>query len=102
MFTATGDMFRLRQVFIDYHERLLYELWEDNVMYAEIRTSFGELYEVDGTTIPITQTVQILKDLVNNFKNTHPNFLGVKFIYAVNRRTTPEKLMNKINIFNSL
>lgn len=71
-------------------------------MYAELRTSFGEMYDNNGREYTIYETIKLLQDIIEDFKKTHPNFVGVKFIYSVQRRSTPAVMKAKLDQFKIL
>lgn len=54
-----------RPVYEDLYYRNLQELYEDNVMYAEIRSTLSSLYDLDGKTYGPLEMVQILKDITD-------------------------------------
>ena len=39
------------------------ELYDDNVMLMEIRSSLGALYELDGTTLDVVNITRIYKEV---------------------------------------
>lgn len=51
IFGVLGDYIKFKPIFIDYHTQLLQELYDDNVMYVEIRTSLSSVsfYLVTGS-----------------------------------------------------
>ncbi|XP_030371027.1 adenosine deaminase 2-like [Scaptodrosophila lebanonensis] len=102
MFTTLGDALCYLPVFRAYHWQLLEELYNDNVMYVEIRTSLKELYDASGRTFPKEQTVRELAAIDEKFRRLHPNFLGMKIINAVFRATSLEEIQNRIQYFRQL
>lgn len=51
-----------RPVLEDLYYRNLQELYDDNVMYAEIRATLSSMYDLDGNTYGPLEIVQIYKD----------------------------------------
>lgn len=45
MFAVVGGLFAYTPTFIAYHRRLLEELYEDNVMYVELRMGLPSVSE---------------------------------------------------------
>ena len=94
--TATYDIFTYKPVFIDYVTKMLEELYEDNVFYVEVRSPFVELYDLDGTTYGGREFINIFQTTVHQFKNTHPKFVGAKFIYAIYRKLNEDALRRSL------
>lgn len=101
MFETVRDAIRYYPVYVDYHTQMLQEMVDDNVMYAEIRTGAGELYDVDGRIYSSVETVQTLQNVVENFRARHPNFFGIKLIYAGHRGSNPNDYSD-VNTFREL
>lgn len=102
IFGSIGDILRYLPIFLDYHQRLLEELYDDKVIYAEIRSSLNGVYDENNRSYTPIETAKMLENLVINFRKTHSNFIGVKFIYAVSRKQTKEQMQEKIDIFKEL
>lgn len=43
IFTTVGDLIRFKDAFIAYTKQLLQEMFDDNIMYIEFRTSFSSV-----------------------------------------------------------
>ncbi|KAL7726878.1 hypothetical protein ACLKA6_000894 [Drosophila palustris] len=99
--TLTEAIFYL-PAFRAYHWQLLEELYNDNVMYAELRISLKTLYDASGRTFPREQTVREIQLLNDKFVRLHPNFLGIKVIYAVWRGSDAEKMRENVKMFKFL
>ncbi|KAL6263330.1 hypothetical protein P5V15_006127 [Pogonomyrmex californicus] len=69
--------------------RNLQELYEDNVMYAEVRATLSSVYDLNGNTYGPIEMVQMLKNVTDRFVKDHPDFIGAKIIYA------PTRLVNQ-------
>lgn len=102
MFETVRDALRYYPVFIDYHYQMLQELADDNVMYGEIRSGFGDLYDSSGRTYTALETVKVLKSVVDSFKSRNPNFFGLKFIFAASRRQGSDHLAEEIREYKQI
>ncbi|XP_071557389.1 adenosine deaminase 2-like [Temnothorax nylanderi] len=91
-----------RPVFEDLHYRNLQELYEDNVMYAEIRSTLTSIYDLDGKTYGPFKMVQILKNVSDRFVKDHPDFIGAKIIYAPRRLANQERVENYLKTLTQL
>ncbi|XP_050458354.1 adenosine deaminase 2-like [Cataglyphis hispanica] len=80
-----------RPIFEDVYYRVLQELYEDNVMYAEIRSTLTSLYDFDRVYGSL-EMAGILKNVTDKFVRDYPDFLGVKIIYAPQRSVNETKL----------
>ena len=92
MFATMKELLGYRPVFEIYHYQLLQELYEDNVMYVEIRTSLSDLYDASGKKYKDAAVIQIMKDVIDRFTNLNPSFLGAKIIYAKQRKIPTDTL----------
>ncbi|KAF2902360.1 hypothetical protein ILUMI_03827 [Ignelater luminosus] len=84
-----SDFVRLRLSLMKYKPNFircirnaLENLYEDNVMYAEINLEFPELYDLDGNTYDPVSVLRLCKTILDDFKKTHKDFLGVRFYYV--------------------
>ncbi|KAG5343220.1 ADA2 deaminase, partial [Acromyrmex heyeri] len=81
-----------RPAYEDLFYRNLQELYEDNVMYAEIRATLSTLYDsYDGKSYEALEKAQLQKDVVDRFMKDYPDFIGAKIIYAPNRAVDQKK-----------
>ncbi|EDV42744.1 uncharacterized protein Dana_GF16876 [Drosophila ananassae] len=102
MFDVLGDAIAYLPAFRAYHWQMLEELYNDNVMYAEIRTSCKKLYDASGRTFPRERTVQELYALNEKFTRLHPDFLGIKIIFAVFRGYDVDTIKKSVEEFTQL
>lgn len=86
IFIRTDGLFTYRPVFESYIYRILQEHYDDNVMYIEMRDSFEPLYDLDGKLTTNLETCETIIRVVQKFKAVHPDFLGVRMIYAPRRK----------------
>lgn len=82
IFMFITPMLSYRPVFEDHFYRGLQELYEDNVMYIELRSTLPQLYDLDGRTYSERELVTIYRNTTERFKQDHPDFIGAKVIYA--------------------
>ncbi|XP_058831688.1 adenosine deaminase 2-like [Topomyia yanbarensis] len=67
-----------RQYFYD----CLEQLYDDNVQYLEIRGVLPPVYDLSGKIYSPEEIIQIYINETERFKQSHPQFIGVKIIYA--------------------
>ncbi|XP_076240571.1 adenosine deaminase [Calliopsis andreniformis] len=85
IFTFINPLVTYRPVYEDHFLKALEELYEDNVIYLELRSTLPTLYDFEGTEYKPSDIVGIYKELSERFKEDHPDFIGVKLIYAPQR-----------------
>jgi len=61
-----------------------------------------QLYDDDGKVYNEFDTASLLKNVVEQFKKSYPDFIGIKIIFATSRTQSIETLENRIEIFNRL
>ncbi|XP_058798446.1 adenosine deaminase 2-like [Phymastichus coffea] len=93
---------KYRPVFEEYFYKALQKLYDDNVMFMEMRTSLGMMYELNGTKHEPLDIIRIYKEVSDRFIQSHPDFLGIKIIFAPKRRSTPKKFSAAIEIFKKV
>lgn len=99
MFATIGDALNYIPAYRAYHRRMLEELYEDKIMYAEVRIHFRPLYGDNGVIKSEVQAIEELIDIVHEFKAKHPNFLGIKVIFATNGKTTINSIKAQFEVF---
>jgi adenosine deaminase CECR1 len=102
MFASIGGLLDYWPVFRDFHYQILQEMYDDNVMYIELRTGMGSLLDEGGRKIESRELAEKMIEINENFKNTHPGFLGFKVIIAINRNSKPAKFESKLKLFLDL
>ncbi|XP_034486059.1 adenosine deaminase 2 [Drosophila innubila] len=102
MFDTLTEAIYYLPAFRAYHWQLLEELYNDNIMYAELRISLRELYDASGRTFPREQAVREMQLINDKFVRLHPNFVGIKVIYAVWRGSDVEKMRENVEEFKIL
>ncbi|KAI4504474.1 hypothetical protein M0802_000024 [Mischocyttarus mexicanus] len=81
-----------KPVFEDHFYQALTDLYNDNVMYLELRTTLNNLYDLNGTVYPPLETAAVYKKISERFVAEHPNFVGIKLIYAPFRKVNSTQL----------
>lgn len=99
VFRTMSDMLKYIPAFRLFHWRLLEELYQDRIMYAELRMEFKTLYDADGKEYPPKFAANEFLALVQRFCALNPDFLGVKIIYSTNRRIEKGNLLEKLKEF---
>ncbi|XP_013118640.1 adenosine deaminase 2 isoform X2 [Stomoxys calcitrans] len=102
IFVSMDQMFKYQPAFCNYHKRLLEELCEDNIIYAEIRASLSPLYGDNNRTFNSLEVATELEKIVESFKVKHPDFLGLKIIYAKRNKGTVDEMAQRIMTFKQL
>ncbi|XP_058123325.1 adenosine deaminase 2-A-like [Anopheles ziemanni] len=82
MFFALDPIVTYRPVWESYFRAALQEFYDDNVMYLEFRGVLPQLYDLDGRKYGPEEVVELYINVTEEFKTTHPRFVGTKFIYA--------------------
>ncbi|GAB0100750.1 Adenosine deaminase [Sergentomyia squamirostris] len=102
MFTTTSELITFRPVFVDYHRQILKELSDDNVMYVELRIKFETIYDDTEKIYTPADYVEILLEVIEDFKKENPNFLGAKVILSCLRNDLVENNLDDIEIYSDL
>lgn len=82
IFEFINSLLTYKPVYEDYYLQALKELYEDNVMYLEIRSTLPTLYDLNGIKYKPEDVVGVYETLTRRFKEDHPDFVGAKLIYA--------------------
>lgn len=105
-FSCVYDLVSFKPFFYDYIYRSLQELYDDNIIYSELRGTFMPLYDLDGTVYDPKTFFDTIKQAVADFRSANPEFLGVKYIHSVYRgvdndtlKTALDQLMNYQSLF---
>ncbi|CAH1735729.1 unnamed protein product [Chironomus riparius] len=102
MFSVIDGIFDYLPTYIAYHQQLLQELYEDNVMYLEIRTEMGGVIDQNGKHLNSQDMAEVILKLVDDFKQDHPLFIGVKVIIAILRDYDEHAFDEKVERFLDL
>ncbi|XP_034234311.1 adenosine deaminase 2-like [Thrips palmi] len=101
-FTLIFSTLTFAGVFRDYFWRTLQDYYEDNVMYVEIRGVLPPVFELDGTQYDQMQVAAIYQEVAERFKKVHPDFLGVRLIYAPSRHVSASQVREYLVFFRKL
>lgn len=102
LFIVFGGIVEYKEVWRDYFRQTLEELYADNVQYLELRSVFPELYDLDGNKCGPMDVAQIYAEVLKDFKSTHLDFVGCKFIYAPLRGISDETFDTYLPIMQKL
>ncbi|KAH8295425.1 hypothetical protein KR018_011011, partial [Drosophila ironensis] len=102
MFNAFHDALAYLPAFRKYTWQMLEELYNDNIMYAEIRSTIRKLYDESGQDLSLERAVQEFLDVNTEFVRLHPDFLGFKIIFCVYRGFEMDRLRKAVNAFKKL
>uniref|UniRef100_A0A671SVZ4 adenosine deaminase n=1 Tax=Sinocyclocheilus anshuiensis TaxID=1608454 RepID=A0A671SVZ4_9TELE len=80
-FMALSGLITYAPVFKDYIYQGLKELYEDNIMYQGPRFA----YELDGTTHDRAWSLEVYRNITEQFRANHPDFIGSRLIFSVHR-----------------
>lgn len=89
IFTFITPFLTYRPVFEDHYYQGLQELYEDNVIYLELRSTLPPIYDLDGKIYSPLEVANIYKNVTDRFVRDHPNFVGAKLIYAPIKTSDP-------------
>lgn len=84
-FQALWGLLTYAPAFRDYYYRGLSQLYEDNVMYVEVRALLPEVYELDGSRHSSAWALKTYQDVTRRFVAEHPDFFGARMIFTVHR-----------------
>ncbi|XP_073829038.1 adenosine deaminase 2-like [Musca autumnalis] len=109
-FNTMSDVLLYLPAYRAYHWQMLQEMYDDNIMYAEVRMKFNvvflssvQLYDINGNTFSPERCLNELMDIVEQFKQQYPDFLGVKVIIAPNRNSEPmQKRFDTFKMYHSM
>uniref|UniRef100_A0A672P127 Adenosine deaminase 2 n=1 Tax=Sinocyclocheilus grahami TaxID=75366 RepID=A0A672P127_SINGR len=79
-FIALSGLITYAPVFKDYIYQGLKELYKYNIMYLELRA-----YELDGTTHDKAWSLEVYRNITEQFRANHPDFIGSCLIFSVHR-----------------
>ncbi|KAI8130214.1 Adenosine deaminase CECR1 [Lucilia cuprina] len=120
IFQTVDQLYKYQPAFCNYHKRLLEELCEDNIIYAEIRASLSPrtpdigdredcylksaelLYGDNNVTFNSLEVANELEKIVESFKVKHPDFMGMKIIYAKRNKATVDEMTQRLTTFKQL
>lgn len=121
MFSTMSDVLLYLPAYRAYHWQMLQEMYDDNIMYSEVRMNmyevgvpqspylyfrifkcccfFFKLYDANNNTFTGERCLLELMHLVAQFRQQHPDFLGIKIIISPSRNTAPEGIQQRFDNF---
>ncbi|XP_005185572.2 adenosine deaminase 2 [Musca domestica] len=99
MFSTMSDVLLYLPAYRAYHWQMLQEMYDDNIMYSEVRMNMYELYDANNNTFTGERCLLELMHLVAQFRQQHPDFLGIKIIISPSRNTAPEGIQQRFDNF---
>ncbi|CAB0040585.1 unnamed protein product [Trichogramma brassicae] len=102
LFHAIGGIANYKLVYEKFMYEALQELYDDNIMFLELRNALVPLYDLEGTTYTREDTARTLLKVVKRFCANNPSFLGVKLIVAYSKKASVEELKSKIEDYKRI
>lgn len=102
IFMVFGSIVTYTEVWKDYYRQSLQEHYDDGVQYLEFRGVLPETYDLEGKTYGPIETCRMYIDVLRDFKQSHPDFAGSKFIYAPIREVNDETFSTYLPIMLEL
>ncbi|XP_041710008.1 adenosine deaminase 2-A-like [Coregonus clupeaformis] len=84
-FVAIAGLVTYAPVFKDFLYKGLEQLFDDNIMYLELRTGLSRTYELDGSIHDKAWSLRTYQEVTQQFVAEHPGFLGARLIISVHR-----------------
>ncbi|XP_017349959.1 adenosine deaminase 2-A [Ictalurus punctatus] len=85
IFASISGLITYAPVFKDYLYQGLLQLYNDNILYLELRAGLSKTYELDGTIHDIEWSIQTYKNVTEQFKLERRDFMGIRLIVSVHR-----------------
>ncbi|KAM9467350.1 adenosine deaminase 2-A isoform 2-T2 [Clarias gariepinus] len=96
IFGSISGLFRYAPVFKDYIYQGLLQLYNDNISYMELRAGMSQIYELDGTMYDKAWFIETCKNVTEQFKLEHPDFIGIRIIVSAQRSQNLSKIKNAV------
>ncbi|XP_063541022.1 adenosine deaminase 2-like [Cydia strobilella] len=80
-----------------YIYKSLQNLYDDNVMYVEIRINLFPLYELNGTVHDRMYMASLHNNVARKFMEVNPDFAGLKIILSPSRKLSTEDMQYEVN-----
>ncbi|XP_076862480.1 adenosine deaminase 2-A [Brachyhypopomus gauderio] len=84
-FVAISGLITYAPVFKDYIYQGLQQLYDDNILYLELRAGLSKIYELDGTVRDKEWSLQTYRNITEQFRLEHPDFVGIRIIVTAHR-----------------
>lgn len=102
IFKAVGSLLRSQKVWGDYYYNAMKEFREDGLQYIEIRSSLPRLFNMEGTRLPVQESLNIYRDKLKQFQADHPDFIGTRVVYSPLRHVSPERMASLVELCTQL
>ncbi|TRY58926.1 hypothetical protein DNTS_003129 [Danionella cerebrum] len=85
VFYAVNGLITYAPVLKDHIYQGLKELYDDNIQYVELRIGQSKAYELDWSTHDRAWTIELFRNITENFRANHPEFVGSRVILSAHR-----------------
>ncbi|XP_023315104.1 adenosine deaminase 2-like [Trichogramma pretiosum] len=102
VFDVISGIVKFRPIFEKYLYESMQELYDDGVMFMEIRTPFSALYDLNGNEYSPLQVAEIMQEVSKRFCASHTEFLGIKTIFSVFRGKSLEQVERAIDTYHEV
>lgn len=102
LFGCLAPLITFAPVWRQYYHDSLKQFYDDRVQYLEFRGVLPDVYDLDGRVYSAEEIVQMYYDETEQFKASHPDFIGVKFIYAPGRYASDDEFQTLLDTTNRL
>nr|XP_687719.2 adenosine deaminase CECR1-A [Danio rerio] len=96
IFIALSGLITYAPVLKDHIYQGLKELYEDNIMYVELRIGQAKAYELDGTTHDRAWTIEVYRNITEQFRANHPDFIGTRVILSAHRSSSVSRVKQAV------
>lgn len=102
IFSIVGSLLRSQSIWEEHFYNALKEFSDDGIQYMEIRSSLPRLFKMDGTRLPVQETLKVYQDQVQKFQADHSDFIGARVIYSPLRHVSPERMSSLVELCTQL
>ncbi|XP_032596901.1 adenosine deaminase 2-A isoform X2 [Drosophila grimshawi] len=95
IFDLLDGLLRYPPVWAEYFYNALKEFHADGVQYVEVRSKLQRFYCLDGSKLPVQETVKIYQEQIGRFQTDNPDFIDAKIIYSPLRHATIDQMAKK-------
>uniref|UniRef100_A0AAR2JXZ4 adenosine deaminase n=1 Tax=Pygocentrus nattereri TaxID=42514 RepID=A0AAR2JXZ4_PYGNA len=96
-FIAISGLISYAPVFKDYLYQGLQQLYDDNILYLELRAGLSMTYMLDGRVRDREWSLQTYKNITEQFRLEHPDFIGIRIIVTVHRELSLSQVKQTIS-----